>query len=988
MKKACIFILAVTLLASIIVLAGCQSISYDFAVAADDFSAVEQSSTDQKEAGQLDVDETDGSIVVKDGEILIALDTDSKEYEKYQLHPYGSDEVLLEEGQSVTFTVTLDAADKLAIYVDYIILHNGLADSEVEIEINGQLVSERSSLKALWHNATEKFHTDSFGNEIVPTQETRNEWVIGAALYEYDALTAIAPVYQFEAGENTVKLTVITAGKFVIGNLSVQAEKLPDNYANYSKQYADVAKGTGNITVEAEHVYYKNNTSIVPTYSADVNATPYHTYTSPLNTMSGMSAPTHTVCYEISVKSSGMYNIAFNYNNDNANRVTFAKIAIDGVTPFRELLRYPFVSSDGYEVETLSDHKTGKPYNVYLSAGKHLLSIKIDGSMVASYLDDLTESIDDLNGIYLDLKKIAGTIQDNNREWNPDTDYPGVVDRLKEITQQLHDLGGVLKKINGADKVNYQAIIYFEAAINAIEGLLEKPRYIANNYAQLSEGSGSIVQTLANARSDIESTSLSLDKIVVYPKGGETGIKRHSGWFAFWEGVKKFFHSFVADYSVSSKDDETIEVWVARSRQYVDLMQQMIDSSDFTKQTGYKVRFSILADEGKLILSNAANISPNAVMGISNWLPYEMGIRDLTVDLTKYPDYGEVISRFSSGAMISLIADGKGLALPETQDFYVMYYRKDIMQRWGIASSPAELPQTWDEVIAILPELQRHGANFYIPLSSSTSSKSIMTTAPFIYQHGGNLFSDDAMHTTISEENSLNAVKLMTELYTLYGLPQQISNFFDSFRNGSLPIGISTFDTYIRLSMAAPEISGKWGVALSPGVKNSDGVIERWQTGSATSMTLIKSKDSKKDDAGWELLKWWSSADVQTDFMNRLTMLYGKAYIWNSANLEAFNNSVAFSTEDKKVILEQWKWMREVPKVPGWYMLERELSNAWNNIVINGQNTRSVIENAVTTIDKELQRKLEEFGYVKDGKLVKPYKLTTLEDIEALKSKK
>ena len=966
MKKASIVILAIALIAALVTLVGCQRVSYDFSVASNDFSMVEQSTTTQKAFG---------SVVATDGETLT---------EPEDNHGYGDVAVKLNEGNSVTFSVSLTAADKLAIYVDYFIVHNGLADSEIEIEVNGVVVSERSSLKALWHNATETFATDSFGNEIVPTQEKRNEWVRDAALYEYDALTAIAPVYPFTAGDNTLTFTVITAGEFLLGSVRVQSEKLPDSYAEYSQKHAGATAGTGNDTVEAEHVYYKNSTSIVPTYSADVNVTPYETYTSPLNTMAGMSTPTQTICYEISVATSGIYNIAFNYANDNANRVTFAKIAIDGVTPFRELLRYPFVNSDGYTVETLYDRETATPYGIYLTAGKHLLSIKIDGSMVASYLTDLTKSIDDLNGIYLDLKKIAGTIQDNNREWNPDTDYPGVVDRLKEITQQLYDLSDVLKKINGTSDVNYQAIIYFEAAINAIEGLLEKPRYIANNYAQLSEGSGSIVQTLANARSDIESTGLSLDKIVVYPDGGQTEIEHRSGGFAFWEGVKKFFRSFVTDYSVVSADDETIEVWVARSRQYVDLMQQMLDASDFTQRTGYKVRFSILADEGKLILSNAANISPNAVMGISNWLPYEMGIRDLTVDLTQYPDYGKVISRFSSGALISLIADGRGLALPETQDFYVMYYRKDIMSKWGIH----DLPETWSDVISILPELQRHGANFYIPLSSSTSSKSIMTTAPFIYQYGGNLFSDDATRTTISEENSLNAIKLMTELYTLYGLPQQISNFFDNFRNGSLPIGISTFDTYIRLSMAAPEISGKWGVALSPGVMNEEGVIERWQTGSATSMTLIKSKDTRKDDAGWELLKWWSSADVQTDFMNRLTMLYGKAYIWNSANLEAFNNSVAFATEDKKVILEQWQWMREIPKVPGWYMLERELSNAWNNIVINGQNTRSVIENAVTTIDKELQRKLEEFGYIENGKIVKVYKLTTLEDVEALKAKK
>ncbi len=987
MKKASIVLLAIVLAIAATLLIGCKGVVYDFS-AAENFSDVAQSSSDGVNAlAQLDA--TDG-LREDDEQFDVAVQSYAAEQGldvtglKNTVHSGGADIVLLKEGNYVEFTVDLAADDKLAVYADWYVLHNGLSDSEVEIYINGEETpsSQRSGMKALWTNKTEEFSKDKLGNEIVPSQQKLEQWREDQPLYEYDSLTAIAPVYSFHAGKNTVRLVSITAGQVVIGNVRLRSEKLPDTYENYSKTHDNTA-GTDNIVVEAEHRYQKNNTSVVPTYAADVNVTPYETYTSPLNTMSGMSSPIQEITYEINVEKAGVYNIAFNFSNENSNRVTFAKISIDGKAPFRELLRYPFVNGDGFQEETLHSQADGTPYGVYLTQGKHLLSVKVDGSMTASHLQELSESIDDLNQIYLQLKMIAGTIQDKNREWNPDVDYPGVVDSLQNIRDQLVELSSVLRNINGSEDVNYQAIIYFEAAVNAIDGLLEKPQQIANNYAQLSEGSGSIVQTLANARTDIESTPLNLDKIVIYPEGGETGLQHRGGFFGFWEGVKKFFRSFVTDYSVTSNDKDTIEVWVARSRQYVDLMQQLFEASDLKDTLGYNVRFSILADEGRLILSNAANIAPNAVMGISNWLPYEMGIRDLTVDLTQFPDYGEVLQRFSSGAMISLIADGKGLALPETQDFYVMYYRKDVLASLGYTED--KLPQTWNDVISMLPELQRRGLNFYIPLSSSTASKSIMTTAPFIYQYGGNLFSDDATRTTIADSESLEAIKLMTELYTLYGLPQQISNFFDNFRNGSLPIGISTFDTYIRLNMAAPEIAGKWGVALSPGVENEEGEIERWQTGSATSMALFKSGNDDKDKAGWEVLKWWSSENIQTEFMNRLTMLYGKAYIWNSANIKAFSNSVAFSSADKKVILEQWEWMREIPKVPGWYMLERELSNAWNKIVINGQNTRSAVEDAVTKIDKELMRKLEEFGYVKDGKIVRQYKLTTLEDIEAYK---
>lgn len=882
----------------------------------------------------------------------------------------------VKNGDKVTLKATLPQADKLAISVSYYVLHNGLNNSEISVDVNGSQVLARSSLPALWKNETDEFLRDSYGNEVTPTQKKVEQWVT-TELCSYDGSSVLAPVFDFSSGENTIELNVISGGEFVLGEVKLVSVQMPTSYQDYIAKYQSAQVGEGVVVQEAEFFAYKNNTMAIPSASGDINVSGYESYTAKLNVLSGLTEANQTVSYKMYAEKDGLYNLSVNYRNSDANKTTFAKITVDGKTPFKELLIYPFPQNSAYQEHVLGGDE---PYAIYLTKGEHEITFKIDCSQTVESTDKLNDIISELNDIYLDLKKIAGTVQDNNREWDPENDFPGVVDKLKTINDQLGEINDQLKLVNGSD-VNYEALVFIQTAQKSVAGLLKDPYDIPNNYATLSEGSGSIVQTLANARNGILSTPLDLDKVILHPAGSKSGIKRHGGFYSFWEGVKRFFHSFVADYSVTTDDEKTIQVWVARPSTYVNLMQQMMDASDFTEQTGYSVKFSVLADEGKLILSNAANIAPNAVMGISNWLPYEMGIRDITVDLTQYDDYAQIISRFSEGAMISLIADGKGLALPETQDFYVMYYRKDVLEKYGI-----DLPNTWEDVIGILPKLQRYGLNFYIPLSGSTSSKSIMTTAPFIYQYGGSLFSADATRTTISDETSLDAIKLMTELYTLYGLPQQINSFFDSFRNGSLPIGISTFDTYVRLSIAAPEIQGKWGIALSPGVENADGTIERWQTGSATSMSLLKSGSDEKDAAGWELLKWWSSAEVQTEFMNKLTMLYGKSYIWNSANLEAFNNSIVFSETDKKIILQQWEWMREIPKVPGWYMLERELSNAWNKIVIDGENTRSVIENAVTTIDKELTRKLEEFGYYKDGKLVKEYTITTLDYIKKIKA--
>ena len=591
----------------------------------------------------------------------------------------------------------------------------------------------------------------------------------------------------------------------------------------------------------------------------------------------------------------------------------------------------------------------------------------------------LDSSVERLNHVYLSLKRIAGT-STGSKEWDPESDFPGIQEEIQDVYNNLSSLSSSIYKINGS-KTNFQALIYLRSALSSIKGILDKPRYIPNNYGKFSEGSGSIIENIANASSDLQVCPLDIDRIIIGTNSSYHLSNRKNMFDSISEKVKKFFISFTYDYSGKKTDDKTLEIWVARSRQYVDLMQELIDTSDFKEKTGYDVKFVILSDEGKLILSNAAKISPDGVMGISNWLPYEMGIRNLTVDLTKFDDYGDVISRFSSGAMISLIADEKGLALPETQDFYVTYYRKDIVDEYGFS-----LPNTWNDLIGLLPRMQRNGFNYYIPLCTSTSSKSIMTTAPFIYQYGGTLFSDDGLKTTIDDEASLTGIKMMTELFTLYGLESQVANFFNSFRNGSLPIGVSTFDTYVKLSLSAPELAGKWDIALSPGVYNGNEIM-RWQTGSAQSMCLIDKNDAK-NNAGWELLKWWSSSDVQAEFAKRLSLQYGKGYIWNSANLDAFKQSIIFSDSEKSVILEQWEYMREIPRVPGWYMLERELSNAWNNIVLNSKNTRATIENTVDLTNKELTRKLNEFGYLNDkGEVLVPYHVTTLDMIEEYKRK-
>jgi hypothetical protein len=63
-------------------------------------------------------------------------------------------------------------------------------------------------------------------------------------------------------------------------------------------------------------------------------------------------------------------------------------------------------------------------------------------------------------------------------------------------------------------------------------------------------------------------------------------------------------------------------------------------------------------------------------------------------------------------------------------------------------------------------------------------------------------------------------------------------------------------------------------------------------------------------------------------------------------------------------------------------MQEREISNAWNRIVFDGVNPRVAIDNSMLIVNREIIRKMEEFGYLKDGAKVREFKIPTIETVK------
>jgi ABC-type glycerol-3-phosphate transport system substrate-binding protein len=137
---------------------------------------------------------------------------------------------------------------------------------------------------------------------------------------------------------------------------------------------------------------------------------------------------------------------------------------------------------------------------------------------------------------------------------------------------------------------------------------------------------------------------------------------------------------------------------------------------------------------------------------------------------------------------------------------------------------------------------------------------------------------------------------------------------------------------------------------------------------------IIFNKSDKKHEA-WEFLSWWLSTDTQKLFSETLVNTLGSRYMWNSANIEAFEQ-FSWKADHKAVILEQWNHLKEVPKIPGSYIVEREISNTWNNVVYSDANLRSSVSDAIIKMNKEISRKLKEFGYLdSEGNVIREFNL-------------
>ncbi len=878
-------------------------------------------------------------------------------------------------GSGVTWEVDVPESGFYNLYIEYLLPESRGVAAERVVYINGEVPFEDArnvSFSRIWTDGGE-VRVDNQGNEIRPTQVEVYDW---QTAYFRDDMGYIAEPYKFyfEKGTNSITLEGENEPMF-LKKLTVSAVRDIDTYDEYLAKQPQVntSEGARNYSqvIQGETSTLRSESSLYAKYDRSSPTTqPNSVTTTVLNYVGGEAwrSPGQWIEWNFEVPEDGYYNIMIKGRQNYARgSVSNRTVYIDGEILFEELKEVSFSYSNDWENVELADEE-GNPYNIYLTEGSHTLRMEAALGGLGSILEELEDSTYRLNQIYRKILVYTGANPDKYRDYKINLNYPEIMQAMDLESKRLYKIVDDMVAYSGqkADQ-----IATAQTVAQQLERFCEKPNKITLEFTTFKDN----ITALGTASLNMSQTNLDIDYIVV--SGTDTRpAKDKAGAFAkLWHEIKSFVASFTVDYNSvgdvydDKGSDEVVKVWVLTGRDQGTILKAMVDDT-FTPESGVKVNVEIV-DPGALLNAVLAGRGPNVVLSVGADQPVNYALRGAAEDITQFADYEDVLSHYTRSSYEQYALDGSIYALPETQTFNVMFYRKDVLEELGL-----EPPQTWQELIEMLPTIQGNNLSVGIPSAAGSSGSAAATTAvasntpdlslyfTLMFQNGGDLYNEAGTKTTVDNEAGIKAFDDYVRYFNDYGLPT-VYDFVSRFRSGEMPIGISAYSTYNTLIVSAPEIRGLWDFTLIPGTErqdeNGETYIDRsdFITGSATMM--IKTEDEALRQNSWEFMKWWAQPDTQVRFGREIEALLGSSARYATANKDAFEQ-LSWSADDIAILSEQWNQTVGIREVPGGYYTGRHITNAIRKVINDKDDTRETIIDYSITINDEITKKRNEFG--------------------------
>ena len=816
-------------------------------------------------------------------------------------------------------------------------------------------------------NIRDGFQYDTLGNDRRPSQVERPEWRTAALR---DDLGYISEPYKFFLDGNVQEIAFRSLREpMEIKRIIIQPYEVLISYAEYRAQHVGRESLSANefIRIEGQNATLRSSPTLFPITDRSSPLTyPNSTRVTRLNAIGGNNwrIPGDWITWEFEVNQPGFYNLAVRARqNEVRGMFSSRRILINGEQLFSEMNNFRFRHSSRWQNVTFGTEDYN--HRIWLEPGTHTITLEVTFGDFGLLIRQLEDTINDLNGIYRDVIRVTGTRPDPFREYFLGTrNIPDLVERLTAAQQSLDFISQQFEAYSG----ERSAITATADSMSRQLGtFINSPRQIAARLRSFNDNIASLGTILLLARE----LPLTIDYIAFY--GDDVSLPRANANFFrnTWFSIARFFTSFFTDFNAiggmpGNYGDREINVWIQSGRDQANVLRQLIDE-DFTPNSGITVNMQ-LVNAGVLLPATLSGRGPDVALGVDGFTVNDFALRNAAQDLSGFPGFAEHQPLFEPSAWTPFELHNAYYAVPETQNFLMLFVREDIFEDHGWA-----IPTTWMEVIELVPRLDRLSLQFFLPVNTVGDSSLNATFSSLLFQNGGQFYvteDDGSVRSGLDSRRAISAFEQWTNFYTSFSFPLAV-DFVQRFRTGQMPIGVSFYTTFNVLSVFAPELRGKWGFHPIPGtpvfddngapVLDSNGIQVIDNTSHAVNTGAMMLRTARDQESSWEFLKWWSSTNTQVRYGREMEAVIGSAARWHTANIYAMEQ-LPWTVRELEALRSQQRNTQAKPNTPGGYMTQRALENAFRHIINDRWNERETLLEFVNVINMEINRKRREFG--------------------------
>ena len=856
----------------------------------------------------------------------------------------------------ISFEFFVKTSGMYNIGLSYMIPNDNDNNIDFSLQIDGKTdfkEESRFSLSRLWKDNGEK-RIDRRGDELAPEQIQVEEWQ-NIRLSDSSGLYNDSFLFAFDEGLHTISF-VADASCFKIRSLSLLPPEDINSYDEYLKSISADRLYDGNqITIQGEDATLKSENYLISKADrSSCDVYPNSPVSAKINYIGGnnWSSPGNTICWDFTVPSDGCYKIAFKYQQSYLmNSSVYRTLSIDGKVPFKEAAEVSFPYSNSWQTKNF-ESDSSKPYLIYLTKGKHSISLKVTLGEMSDFSIKLQEIVSKLGDLYREVTLITGDNPDNNRDYDLFKQIPNFEERLTECYNELEQLAEESENIFGKKGGTNASVL---RNMTSVIKMMLKYRYQAQSYHSSFYDNYSSVSAWL-----YETTSMPLDIDEIYLAAPQKPLNTRKKSF----GQKMMFSflrlcsSFAVDYNSFTSEngyENEITLWVNWGRDQVQVLEHLIQS-DFSYKNDIGVNVKLT--NASLVQAILSGNGPDCYLHMARTQPINLAMRGALVDLSEFNDFEEICKRFMPSATIPYKYKNGVYALPDTQSFYMMFYREDILKQYNL-----NIPETWDEFINVSSVLMRNNLQIGLPYTQITNmelmnlgSGALSLYPTFLQQHDKTIYNDELNGVDLLSSESVEAFTMLTDFYSEYSFPKTF-DFYNRFRTGLMPLGIQNYTMYTTLKSAATEIEGLWKMAPIPGIEKS-GNINNSQIAGGTGAVIFKASDNR--ETAWEFLKWWTSTDIQYQYSKNIESLLGLIARNQTANVEAASK-LSWENSAWEMINEQWNSVEEWPEIPGGYYIPRAIDQAFWNVINGNKTPREMLIKWNNAVNLEIEEKVSQY---------------------------